>query len=295
MADHVQALKELQPQREFFIGIDSDGCAFDTMEIKHKECFCPNYIKHFNLQAVSKFAREAWDYVNLYSKDRGCNRFLAILKAVSLLAERPEVRARNCKIEQLPTLQKWTEEETKLGNPALKAKVEATGDEELTRVLAWSEAVNATIADMVHGVPPFPGVRESLTAAEGRADLLVVSQTPFEALDREWREHDIAKHVRYIAGQEAGTKAEHLRYAAVEKYPPEKTLMIGDAYGDLKAAEANGALFYPVLPGREDESWKRFYEEALPRFFAGTYRGEYEEVLRRELATALPDIPPWKR
>ena len=52
-------LAEMEPEREFFIGIDSDGCAFDTMEIKHKECFCPNIIKHWGLQPVSKYAREA--------------------------------------------------------------------------------------------------------------------------------------------------------------------------------------------------------------------------------------------
>jgi hypothetical protein len=35
-------LEDLKPQKEFFIGIDSDGCVFDTMEIKQKECFCPS-------------------------------------------------------------------------------------------------------------------------------------------------------------------------------------------------------------------------------------------------------------
>ena len=39
-----EELLALKPEKEFFIGIDSDGCAFDTMEIKQKECFCPNFI-----------------------------------------------------------------------------------------------------------------------------------------------------------------------------------------------------------------------------------------------------------
>ena len=38
-------LRNFQKRNEFFIGIDSDGCAFDTMEVKHKECFIPNIIK----------------------------------------------------------------------------------------------------------------------------------------------------------------------------------------------------------------------------------------------------------
>ena len=45
-----------------------------------------------------------------------------------------------------------------------------------------------------------------------------------------------------------------------------RILMIGDAPGDLKAARANGALFYPINPGAEDLSWKRFHDEAFDRF-----------------------------
>ena len=60
-------LKNFKPEHEFMVGIDSDGCAFDTMEIKHKECFIPNIIKYWNLQPVSKYARSAAEFVNLYS------------------------------------------------------------------------------------------------------------------------------------------------------------------------------------------------------------------------------------
>ena len=56
---------QLEPQHEFLVGIDSDGCAFDTMELKHKECFIPNTIKHYDLQGVSKYARESAEFVNL--------------------------------------------------------------------------------------------------------------------------------------------------------------------------------------------------------------------------------------
>ena len=74
MNDSANVLRKFKPTQEFFIGIDSDGCVFDSMEIKHKECFAPMFIKHFSLQAVSKYAREVWEFVNLYSKTRGCNR-----------------------------------------------------------------------------------------------------------------------------------------------------------------------------------------------------------------------------
>ena len=75
-------MHEITPQHDFLVGIDSDGCAFDTMELKHKECFIPNTINYYNLQAVSKYAREAAEFVNLYSKSRGVNRFPALLETL---------------------------------------------------------------------------------------------------------------------------------------------------------------------------------------------------------------------
>lgn len=294
-ADPQAPLRDFAPQHEFFVGIDSDGCAFDTMEIKHKECFIPNIIKHWDLQPVSKYAREAAEFVNLYSKWRGINRFPALLMVFDLLAERAEVQRRGVAMPEVPTLRQWVETETKLGNPTLEAVVEKTSDPVLKRTLGWSEAVNATIADMVYGVPPFPFVRQSLEKMCARADAIVVSATPGEALQREWDEHDIAKHCAVIAGQERGSKKEHLQLAAAGRYPKDHVLMIGDAPGDFKAARANDFLFYPIKPGSEDESWERFHEEALDRFFAGTYGGDYEKTLIHEFDALLPEAPPWKR
>ena len=128
-----------------------------------------------------------------------------------------------------------------------------------------------------------------------KADMIVVSATPTPALEKEWNEHDIARYVKVIAGQEMGKKSEHLTLAAKGKYPPGHVLMIGDAPGDLKAARSIDALFYPINPGDEERSWKRFYDEAKGRFFAGTYAGDYEAALIKEFDRYLPETPPWKK
>ena len=70
--------------------------------------------------------------------------------------------------------------------------------------------------------------------------------------------------------------------------------MVGDAPGDYQAAKANGVLFYPIDPGFEDVSWQRFFEEALPRFFAGTYAGELHGCPVARFERLLPERPPWK-
>src|SRR6266487_6195569 len=105
--DQAQILKDFKPTKPFFVGIDSDGCIFDSMEIKHKECFTPMFIKHFQLQAVSKYARECWDFVNLYSKTRGANRFPALVRALNLLGQRPEVQARKVQVADTRALEEW--------------------------------------------------------------------------------------------------------------------------------------------------------------------------------------------
>jgi len=292
--DPFQILKDIKVTKDFFVGIDSDGCAFDTMEIKHKECFCPNTILYWDLQIISKYVRESWDFVNLYSNTRGYNRFQALIRVIELLSKRKEVIDRKAKLPDLTPLIEWTKKETKLGNPALEKYSLKNNDPIIQTTLKWSLEINKDVKKMVYGIPPFPLMKESLVKLREKADAMVISQTPVEALTREWDENDITKYVSIIAGQEFGTKTEHLMYGAKGKYDDDKILMIGDAPGDKKAAKANNVLFYPINPGREEKSWEKFYNEALDKFFTGEYKGDYEESLITEFNKYLPSVPPWK-
>ena len=284
---------DFTPKQNFLIGIDSDGCAFDTMELKHKECFTPNIIHYWGLKSVSKYAREACEFVNLYSKSRGINRFPALIEVFQWLQKRPEVKARGIKIEIPEEIVEWMNRETKLGNIALKEEVERTGNPVLTKTLEWSVAVNETIDKIVgEGVPPFPKVRESLEKLQGKGDILVVSATPQAALIKEWENQGLLPLVQAICGQEIGTKKQSLGWAA--KYPADHTLMIGDAPGDYKAATANKALFFPINPGEEEKSWERFYNEGIDRFLGGTFAGAYQKELLDDFDSHLPTLPPWK-
>jgi phosphoglycolate phosphatase-like HAD superfamily hydrolase len=295
MSDPQASLKNFEKKHDYLVAIDSDGCAFDSMEIKHKECFIPNIIKYWYLQPVSKYARAAAEFVNLYSQWRGINRFPALMMTFDLLREWPDVERRKAAVPEAHPLRDWIARETKLGNPALKAEVQKTPDPILAQALRWSEAVNASIADLVHDVPPFPFVRESLEKVTEWADVLVCSATPGEALVREWQEHDISKYATVIAGQEMGSKKEHIHLVAQGRYDKSRILMIGDAPGDMKAARANGALFFPVNPGHEEASWEKFFCEAAGKFRKGEYTQEYEAKLVSEFQKLLPDTPPWKR
>jgi phosphoglycolate phosphatase-like HAD superfamily hydrolase len=290
----VNPLDHFQKKHNFLVAIDSDGCAFDTMEVKHKECFIPNTIRFFDLQPVSRYGREAAEFVNLYSKWRGINRFPALTMTLDLLRNRPEVTKRGVAIAALASVQDWMKRETKLGMPALQAEVERTGDPDLWRTYEWSKAVNEAIDQMVRGVPPFPFVRETLAMLEGVADVIVCSATPGGALQKEWEEHGIAPYTAAICGQEVGSKKEILAQAIKAGYSADNVLMIGDAPGDMAAAQAVSARYYPVNPGAEDASWQRFFEHACDRFLKGAYAGLYERELIEEFDAYLPETPPWK-
>jgi len=293
-------LVDFKPRQSFFVGIDSDGCAFDAMELKHKECFTPTIIRVWGLQPVSKFARETCEYVNLYSKTRGLNRWIALVRVFDLLRERPEVIARNAQVPKGDKLKEFIEASKKPGGPPLSHKglvayAALHPDPELDQAIVWSKAVDDAIEDMVHGAPPFPYVRESLQKMQGKVDLMVVSATPIEALEREWGEHGLAQYMNVIAGQEMGTKKQHVEYAAKGKYPDDHIMLIGDAPGDRDSAKGAGVLYYPINPGQEDYSWRRFHDEALGKFLGGTYAGAYEASLIAEFEKLLPDTPPWKK
>ena len=140
---------------------------------------------------------------------------------------------------------------------------------------------------------PF-GVREPRArCAASVPDVVVVSATPGDALQREWEEHRLDGYVRGIAGQEMGSKSEHLKQAAAGKYAPDHILMVGDAPGDWRAAQTVEARFFPIVPGSEEECWQRLQDEALARFFAGTYAGAYETAQVEKFQRLLPEQPPW--
>jgi phosphoglycolate phosphatase-like HAD superfamily hydrolase len=292
-----QRLCDLKPTKEFLVAIDSDGCVFDAMGIKQRECFCPMMIAYFGLQPVAEAARQCKEFADLFSKTRGANRHKTIARILTeLLPSHPMVKERGFKVPRFDHYVKWVHDPNSLlSNEGLRHAIETAQPEaknQLQIALRWSVRVNEMVAEIVKNVPPFPFVRESLEMIVKRADVIVCSSTPVEAIEREWTEHDIAKYVNLIAGQEMGTKAEHLAVMC-EKYERHNILMVGDALGDQKAAETNKVLFFPIDPGDEASSWKCFLQEAFDKFIANAYCGPYEDRLKARFAALLPEHPAW--
>ncbi|OHB57756.1 MAG: hypothetical protein A2Y12_18260 [Planctomycetes bacterium GWF2_42_9] len=299
MADYSIPLKNLKPAKKYLVAIDSDGCAFDAMGIKQRECFCPWMIGCFNLQPVAEAARECKEFADLFSKTRGENRHKTIVRILTeLLPSHPKVKDSGFEIPKFEYYCRWVNDtDSLLSNEGLmQAIAESNNPQEKTELqtaLDWSYKVNQAVEEIVKNIAPFKYVRESLENVSQKADIIICSATPTEALEREWSEHGIDKYVKVIAGQEMGTKAQHLAVMC-EKYDKNKILMIGDAPGDKKAARQNGVLFYAINPSREEASWQRFHDEAFDKLIEGKYMGSYEDSIIKEFDGYLPEIPPWQ-
>ena len=288
-------LKALPKRHDSFVGIDSDGCVFDTMSVKQKQHFHPLIIKHWGLEKCEPELRACAEFVNLYSKTRGSNRFPALLRVFELFADYPGVKESGVALPKTNALRAYINSGLPLGNPSLKAEVARTNDSELTRLLTWSLAINVDIDTRMRPVYPYIWAKRALELIRQNSDAIVVSQTPEEALVKEWNLHKIQDYVSLIAGQELGTKTEHITIATGGKYAADKILMIGDAQGDLAAAKKAHALFFPINPGHEEASWECFCKEAYAKFLDGTFAGAYEQALAAEFNALLPEIPPRQR
>ena len=103
----------------------------------------------------------------------------------------------------------------------------------------------------------------------------------------------LLEHVTVVAGQEMGPKKDCIAKAMAGRYQPNHVLMVGDAPGDLAAAQANGVLFYPIIPGQELESWVRLRSEAAEHFHTQQYKGPYMDNILEEFDQTLLDNPQW--
>ncbi len=286
-------IAEAPRAHDTLVCVDSDGCVFDTMEIKQKRCIQPRIVSHWNLEPIRQHVLETAEFVNLYSQWRGTNRFKALLLVFDFLRERPEVEASGIAIPEFCELRKFVESGCPLGNASLAAEIAATDNSELSSVLEWSICVNNDIEKVVTDVPPFPWAVKGLDRIRENSDSVCISQTPREALLREWRMHEIDTRVSLIAGQEAGTKEHQIQMASMNRYSKDNILVIGDSMGDLAAADACGSCFFPIEPTRENESWQFFCEQAYSRFLSGGYTPQYQANLVDRFKKLLPSQPPW--
>lgn len=268
--------------KDFVICIDSDGCAMDTMEVKHRECFGPQWIYTYGLEEHYDECMKQWLTINLYSGTRGINRFKGLSLALSEVEKRGFSR-----IEGLADFAAWTKEATELSNPALLDLTQRTDNPCFEKALLWSIRTNRAIYGLPPNDMPFANVKRAMDEMCKEADVVAVSSANREAVEAEWKKHGLKEDCKALLTQEAGSKAFCIGELKKKGYTADKILMVGDAPGDKEAAEKNGVWFYPILVGKEGESWAALLAEAFPKLLEGTFDETYQKKLKEVFAANL--------
>ncbi len=261
LTDMEKADKEVKIQHKKLVCVDSDGCAFDSMESKHRHCFGPEVLNVWPLQDQKEQVLDTWNQVNLYSSTRAVNRFKGLALVLKALGQ-----------EDWKEIHEWTMRAKALSNVTLSGETSPA----LKRALTWSLAVNEAISKMPPA-KPFDGAKEAIIKASGEADIVVVSSTNPDALDAEWSNAGLRSYVSAIMSHRDGPKKECIAKLIKMGYQPENVIMLGDAPGDHRAAVENGVHFYPICPRREARDWHIFQETVFPMFASGMYREDAEQ------------------
>ena len=116
-------LQEHRPKKNYFVGLDSDGTIFNSMELKHKDCFLGALIRVFGLAPITHEVHLVWNYVNIFSSTRGTNRFKALVLTFDYLRKFKRVKQLNIQLPPLKVLEKWLLSSRFLSNESLEQVV----------------------------------------------------------------------------------------------------------------------------------------------------------------------------
>lgn len=264
-------LEEFVKKKEFLICVDSDGCAMDTMDIKHIRCFGPCMIEEWNLYKWESPILKRWNEINLYTMTRGINRFKGLAKMLR------EIHDEYTPIDGIDQFELWVETSDELSNSSLQNALEISNNICMEKALSWSKKVNQSIDQLSEEEKrPFEGVKEALKYAHEYADIAIVSSANAKAVLDEWKLYGLLDYVDLVLAQDAGSKSYCIQQLLKKGYKNRNVLMTGDAPGDCQAAMKNGVFYYPILVRKEEKSWQEFKEEAVLRLVEGTYVGPYQ-------------------
>jgi phosphoglycolate phosphatase-like HAD superfamily hydrolase len=268
-------LNTVLPKNDIFVGLDSDGCVFDSMPQKHKQGFIPALKSAFSYCKNVDAMAEIWEQVNLFSVHRGINRYSGLLLVLKNYTASTRDEIFYPLIEELEI---WIRSAMHPSRCSLSSM--ARTSESLRKVLHWSDLASHNLEFVQDSYKVFPEARRALALIHHDADLFVVSQNTQASLFAEWEDHGLLAFVDGLDGQENGNKQDLLRTRSAY-YPGDRKLFVGDAPSDMQAARINDMAFFPIVPGRENGCWSIFCEKVWPaiqeRYYQTDLEKEYSE------------------
>ena len=287
-----QKIHDFQPRHDFLIAVDSDGTVLDSVRSKMMGAFLQNFISVWNLQDIESLVEETVEYVTLKSSNRGGSRWMCMSVVLELLQFRI-TPARRLSVPDGKKIRAFAESGLVGKTDNAKIFYRNHPSDEMKKAIHLSESMDLFEEEFTKNMQPFPLAPETLKMIREKADLVVISMTPMQALDAEWRSAGIYDLPALICGSDFGNKKDVLSIFHEKGYALDHMLMIGDALIDLNAAREVGAYFYPILQDMETESWKTFRNKIFTSFLLGEYQATDNEILIDRFESSLTGKPHW--
>jgi phosphoglycolate phosphatase-like HAD superfamily hydrolase len=311
-------LLEFQPKHDFLICFDMDGHLLDSMTAKQVLVFHPVFMDKFDLRSIESFYRLHAENHNLWTEDRGCDRHAAKSFTLGSLLEDPVLTSvidsdlRDRMISLKASIDSYIgcieNEGFAFSYDSLFKFSRGSDDDDLARLAEWSSTCDHEFAFVTIPIPPFANVRETMEGIADRADVWIISKTPYNDICNWLEAHDLTPYIDGVAGKEMGGKDEHICILKGGRFDPKSgkviehgsryadhnVIMGGDGNGDMKAVRKNRGLFFGTPPGREAAIWGAAVEEVFEPFFAGSYRGGPEDANVTAFRNAMRPRGFWK-
>jgi hypothetical protein len=264
--------RKARPQSGFAVLIASEGVLFDP-EPAEMSRFLPAFAASFGGSIDGEVLAEVWRFVRLTSRSRGRDRYRCLDEALRLLERRAESAPQRGRLSSTAyALEAWLACELEPSPQSLAAATKGGRRPVLARVLSWSEAVDAAL----------------LEAPAATAYASACAALPLFAQSAE---------LRLVPAPSPASRAPLRRLGvrfSCHGYPVRegpRVLVVGDTMAALEAARRSRLSFFPIVPGREEESWARLAETGFPRFLRGE-RAPSRGLLASFLS-AFSSNPPW--
>ena len=239
-------------EHNILICIDSDGTIMDTMTIKHVKCFGPSFVDVFKINNNREDILKHWNDTNLYTRTRGINRFQGLKEILEYIDSKYDI-----KFDGVEKFYNFVNTTKAFSVSLLKEELAKYPDNfVIKKAIEWSDEVNKRISSLPES-KIFDNCKETLIKLSEVCDLVGVSSANKSAVIEEWTRNDIIKYFKFVACQDVGSKSYIISEAIKNGYNVNNVIMLGDALGDYKAAKENSCLFYPLIPSRESEGWKK--------------------------------------
>ncbi|MFZ2635980.1 MAG: hypothetical protein WAZ99_06380 [Rectinemataceae bacterium] len=259
------------------IVVESEGAVFDGLRHRHEQGYLPAFIGRFAWGADPSLCARIWRSVALESRFRGEAPQVCLAAALRLLNTRyPSVR----RVAVAKALETHLAARAP-GTPGLDRAVSGAAAD---LVADWQSMAEGLLREA--GPPPvFEEASRFLarTAAEcPDTDVLVLSRYPEATALNLWEMAGLGDRFLRIAGCERGDMAEYLRSALEAGYDTVPLLVIGSCRSTWIASQSASARFYPIVPGKEAESWLRLSESPFATQPYGDFsapRGDFPAFL----------------